>query len=274
MRFLDSLESRFGRYAIPGILGYILLFQCIVFAVQLVNPQFGSVLELVRWERMNGQWWRLISFMVVPDDRSPLMFIFYVMIMFMFMNRIESGFGAFRMNLFVLLFILTQWLAAWLWSPSEAAFAQGAAPGVVQPMPSIFYNNLLFVFAVLEPGMTILLFGIVPLTARIIAFISAGLLLMQILRSPEIWSSIVLALAPFLCFGIPIFVRHWRHRASVGNRRTRFRANSIAPADSFHRCSVCGRTDASDPDLDFRITGDGAEYCTDHLPKDRGENAA
>jgi len=256
MRLLDSLERRFGRYAIRGILGYILLFQGVVFAVLQANQYFDTKLVLVSWEQMaqDGEWWRLLSFMLVPGSRSILMFIFYVWIMLMFMHRIESGFGAFRMNLFVGLFILTQWLAA-------------AFPGVIEPMPGLFYNNLLFVFAVMEPQMTILLFGIVPVTARLIALVAAGLLGLSVIQTPGLLPSVLLALAPFLCFGIPIFIRNWRHRSQVGSRRLRFKANSLTVADSFHSCSVCGRTDVSDPDLDFRITDDGIEYCTDHLPK-------
>ena len=262
MRLLDSLERRFGRYAIRGILGYILLFQCVVFTVLSVNGEFASQLDLISWKEMaaEGSWWRLLSFMILPGSTSILMFIFYVSIMLMFMNRIESGFGAFRMNLFVGLFILTQWLAA-------------AFPAFVIPMRGIFYNNLLFVFAVMEPNMSILLFGIVPLTARTIALVAAGLLLLSVIQSPAHLPSVILALVPFLCFGIPIFVRNLRHRSQVGSRRSRFKANSLATTDSFHTCSVCGRTDASNPDLDFRITGDGVEYCVDHLPKGSGSGA-
>lgn len=256
MHLLNSLERRFGRYAIPGILGYIVFFQCLVFAVMLVNPAFAGKLVLVPFDTMNGEWWRLLSFMIVPRAASPIMFIFGVMIMLMFMHRIESGFGAFRMNLFIILFMVTQWVAAGL----------ASATGLFTPLPRLLYDNLMFVFAVMEPRASILLFGIIPLTARIIALVDAGLLVFMVLKQPDSGPSVLLALIPFLCFGIPIFIRHCRHRSKVGINRTRFKANSLTVADSFHRCSVCGRTDTSDPDLDFRITEDGIEYCSDHLP--------
>ena len=35
---------------------------------------------------------------------------------------------------------------------------------------------------------------------------------------------------------------------------------------AFHRCTGCGRTEQSDPHLDFRVAEDGEEYCLDHLP--------
>jgi hypothetical protein len=30
---------------------------------------------------------------------------------------------------------------------------------------------------------------------------------------------------------------------------------------------VCGATELSDPNLDFRVARDGEEYCMAHLPK-------
>ena len=266
MPLLTSLERRFGRFAIRGLIGYIVFCHCLVYAVMLVNQEYVASLKLKPFEEMNGEWWRLLSFMIVPQATSPIMFLFSVMILLFFMRRIEGELGAFRMNLFVLLFMVTQWLAAWLWKRSVIAYALGSAPGIVVPMPDVFYENLLFVFAVMEPGMTIMLFGIVPLTARIIAFVSAGLLMLQVIRSPQLWTSVLLALIPFFCFAIPVFLKQLRHRAEVGSRRTRFNANSLTIEDSFHRCSVCGRTDVSDPELDFRITDDGVEYCGEHLP--------
>lgn len=267
MRLLDSLERRFGRYAIPGIIGYIVFFQCVVFAVMLVNQEYVSKLVLVPLQLMDGEWWRLVSFIIVPQTSSVIMFLFSVMIMVMFMHRIEAAFGAFRMNLFVLLFMVTQWIAAAFMLSSMESVTDGGPSFLLTPMPDLFYYNLLFVFAVLEPQMTILLFGIVPLTARIIALVSAGLLLLQVIRVPVTWLSVLLALGPFFCFGLPSFIKHMRHRATVSSRRTRYKANSLTIVDSFHKCSVCGRTDASDPELDFRITDDGIEYCSGHLPK-------
>lgn len=253
MRLLDSLERRFGRYAIRGIIGYIVFFQCIVFAVEKVNPAFVQQLVLKPFEQMDGEWWRLVSFMFVPKTTNLIMFILGAYILLLFMHRIEAGFGAFRMNLFVGLFMVTQWVAA-------------AFPDVLDPQPVLFYANLLFVFAVLEPAMTINLFAIVPVTARVLAFVTAGFVIFNVIRFPELGVSTLLSLIPFLCFGIPLFIGHCRQRVRVGSRRSRFRANSLTVTDSFHRCSVCGRTDSSDPELDFRITDEGIEYCQEHLP--------
>jgi hypothetical protein len=40
-----------------------------------------------------------------------------------------------------------------------------------------------------------------------------------------------------------------------------------APEESpLHRCVVCGKSEQSDPDLEFRVAGNGNDYCSRHLP--------
>jgi hypothetical protein len=48
-------------------------------------------------------------------------------------------------------------------------------------------------------------------------------------------------------------------------RRKKFKEAKLSDEDSFHRCKTCGRTEKSDPDLEFRMAEDGEEYCGDHL---------
>jgi hypothetical protein len=50
-------------------------------------------------------------------------------------------------------------------------------------------------------------------------------------------------------------------------RRRRFDAKKQPEGDAFHTCEVCGRTDVTDPRLEFRVGHDGKEYCVEHLPE-------
>ncbi len=43
--------------------------------------------------------------------------------------------------------------------------------------------------------------------------------------------------------------------------------------EALHHCKVCGRTEVTAPELEFRVAADGEEYCLTHLPSRRG-NAA
>jgi Zn-dependent protease len=57
-------------------------------------------------------------------------------------------------------------------------------------------------------------------------------------------------------------------RLRRGRRSAQF-SQSVASAANItlHRCAKCDRTEASHPDLEFRVAGDGEEYCAEHLPR-------
>jgi len=76
----------------------------------------------------------------------------------------------------------------------------------------------------------------------------------------------LLAFANYLLFaGIPA-LRGGVRLAGAANRRKKFNANKLPESEAFHRCATCGKTDASDPALEFRVGTDGEEYCEEHLP--------
>lgn len=57
----------------------------------------------------------------------------------------------------------------------------------------------------------------------------------------------------------------------IAKRRQRFRSAMAAGADCLHHCATCGKTERSDPDLDFFVSQeDHQEYCSSHLPENRG----
>ncbi|MGL5019796.1 MAG: rhomboid family intramembrane serine protease, partial [Luteolibacter sp.] len=56
----------------------------------------------------------------------------------------------------------------------------------------------------------------------------------------------------------------------AGKRKKVFHSAKRAAAEAFHTCAVCGKTDLSDPRLEFRIGTDGEDYCVDHLPQGDG----
>ena len=47
----------------------------------------------------------------------------------------------------------------------------------------------------------------------------------------------------------------------------RFEDHVRSETEPLHKCAVCGATELSDPNLEFRVARDGEEYCMAHLPK-------
>ena len=62
MQWLYKLEKKFGKYAIPNLMLYILSLQAIVFlAVNLLGPGILSALVFDRDLILSGQVWRLCT---------------------------------------------------------------------------------------------------------------------------------------------------------------------------------------------------------------------
>jgi hypothetical protein len=51
----------------------------------------------------------------------------------------------------------------------------------------------------------------------------------------------------------------------TASRRERFQS-STKTSEALHRCEICGATEISHPDAEFRVTANGHEFCLEHLP--------
>ena len=121
-------------------------------------------------------------------------------------------------------------------------------------------------FATTFPNAILNLYGVLPVPAKWLGLLDLGYLIYIFWTVPPLRLGLVLALVPFLVFALPIWIHNLRHGAKVQVRRAKFTAAQLPEAESFHKCTVCGRTDVSNPELVFRVMDDDTERCQDHLP--------
>jgi hypothetical protein len=129
-------------------------------------------------------------------------------------------------------------------------------------------STLFFAFARFFPDQIIYFMMLLPVKVKWMAWASAALILFGFIGgSWDYRLAVVAAFANFLLFfGREIFSEAATRR-EVEVRRRRFVGAPAAAEETMHRCEVCGRTEQTAPDLDFRVAKDGHEYCTEHLPK-------
>ena len=72
--FLNKLERRFGRYAVPNLAKYIIYGYVIGYVFSLMD-KFGkggsgfiSYISLNPYQILHGQVWRLITWIIVPPS--------------------------------------------------------------------------------------------------------------------------------------------------------------------------------------------------------------
>ncbi len=128
-------------------------------------------------------------------------------------------------------------------------------------------SSLFFAFARFYPDLVIYLFFILPVRVKWLAWVYAALLLVGFILGTNAYRvAVVAAMSNYLIFFGPDIVYEARHRHEVSSRRKRFEGESRSEDESIHKCAVCGATELSDPNLDFRVARDGEEYCVPHLP--------
>jgi hypothetical protein len=128
-------------------------------------------------------------------------------------------------------------------------------------------TSLFLAFAHFYPEEIIYILFILPVRIKWLAWIAGAFLLLGFfVNSNSYRISLVAALANYLVFFGPGFFSQARHRREVSTRRKRFEDHARSETEPLHKCAVCGATESSDPNLEFRVARDGEEYCVAHLP--------
>ncbi len=261
MKWIDRAEARFGHLAISHLLHGIALLCALSFVLYKLNPGFFGLLALDPRLVMEGQVWRLVTYVLVPNIFSLLPLpdwlnvAFFVMFMIWMGNGLEQAWGPFRLNLFCLVTMLGITVAAFLFGAGYAQY--------------MFVQVLFFAFARFYPDEQITLYFVLPVKVKWLAWFDAAILAFQFTFQGNSFRGALLAVLAsyFFFFGREIW-QEFRLRQSVASRRQRFVQAAATDADeTLHRCEVCGRTEQTSADLEFRVARDGQEYCTEHLPK-------
>ena len=133
---------------------------------------------------------------------------------------------------------------------------------------SMLYASLFFAFARFYPDQVIYLLFILPVKIKWVAWVSGFFFLFGfVVGSGSYRMALVAALSNYVIFFGPEIIYEARHRGEVSARRKRYAQSSRSETEPLHKCAVCGATELSDANLDFRISRDGEEYCMAHLPK-------
>jgi len=254
MAWLDKLERRFGFLGIPGLIRIIVGFSALVFLLVRLNPDFVSMLSLDPARIRHGEVWRLVTYIFIPQTFSFLWIIFVLWFLWFIGEGLERAWGPFRVTLYILVGAIGTTAAAFFFGSNFS--------------DSMLIASLFFAFARFYPDEMIYILFILPVKIKWVAWVSAAFLLLGFFVNPNSYRmALVAAFANYLIFFGPEMIYEARHRKEVSTRRRRYESDARSEAEPLHKCAVCGATELSDPNLDFRVARDGEEYCMAHLPK-------
>ena len=242
-------------------------------------PIATSLLSFSSDAILQGQIWRIITFVFVPAT-SRNIFLFAITLYFYYFigNALEREWGSNKFTIFYFFGILLNILVG---------FLVGTA--------SMYYVNMsmFFAFATLYPNLQFLLFFIIPVKAKWLAWIDAAyfaLAVLQYLLTGHFLYALIpiVAVLNYLLFfaaDIGSQFSYWKGRAKNRARQNQYRqaynhpgsgpkvvnfhdAKTKTKTQYLHKCAVCGKTDLTDPQMEFRYCSrcNGYYcYCADHI---------
>ena len=267
MRSLDSWLTRFcykhPRLSIPNLMKYVVIGTVVVYLLDMFSQGTASVLlaffpSLI----LRGQVWRLLSFIFIPMDSNPVLLALSLYFYWMIGSALEQEWGSVKFTLFYFMGAILN-----------------ALLGFLTGYATMHYVNLsmFFAFATLYPNARFMLFFIIPVKAKWLAWFDAALFAFGIISylagGHYLFALIpLIAILNYFLFFSQQFVRlfhRFKHQSSkqtINFKKAQRKARETK--GYLHKCAVCGITDADDPNMEFRYCSKCNGYycyCMNHI---------
>ena len=285
MRKLNAAVDRFAynhpRFGIPNLMKYIVIGSVIVYLLSIFAGYSAVSFLSFRWSAITqGELWRLVTFIFMPGYYSTgavLWLALFLYFYYMIGNVLEREWGTAKFTLYYLSGVVLTVIVGIV-----TALVTGY--DVIIDGTSYVNLSMFFAFAMLYPDTQFLLFFIIPIKVKWLAWIDAAFFALSVLSS-LLRLDFLNALLPVVAL-LNFFVFFWTNIADeIDYRRGRTRHQTSHQTIHFksavrqqrkkeaergyrHKCEVCGRTDADYPDLEFRYCSRCAGYhcfCQDHI---------
>lgn len=272
MNKLNQMIDRFcfnhPRFGIPNLIYFLIGGNVLVYLLDYVSYSRVAVSSLLAFDRsliLQGQVWRAFTFLFTSWGQGLFFFLLAMYFLWFIGTSLERQWGSAKFSLYYLL----GWLLTLL-----SGLITGYASSTYLDM------TLFLAFATLFPDVQFLLFFIIPIKAKWMAWVDGGILALGLVRSLLALNvggalAVVMAVLNYLIFFWPELmyqVRRLRGQAKYSRQSNvlQFKQASrdLKRRNYTHKCAVCGRTDTEFPDLEFRYCSKCAGYhcyCIDHI---------
>lgn len=278
---MSAFEKKFGKYAIRNLPAVMIACYAVGYVIQLIAPATLGYLTLDPYAIVHGQIWRLVTWLLIPPSESNI-FLTLIMLYFYFSigTTLERTWGTYRYNLYIFEGILFTVAGSFLMLGFSYLFMQETMALLGKEnyflLGSLYFStyyinmSIFLGFAATFPEQSVLLMFIIPIKVKWLGIIYAVLLAFSFFRG-DIFIKFAIGASLFNFVVFFFTSRNMMHlNPKQIHRRQEFkrdiRRNSGGPTK--HKCAICGRTEADDPNLQFRFCSkcDGNyEYCEEHL---------
>jgi hypothetical protein len=253
MNLLNELEKRLGRFSIANLTLYIIGGQVIFYALWVSKTIDIERVLLIAGKVIEGEVWRIFTFIFVPPNWNMIFVLFAWYLFYLMGTALENYWGTFRYNIFLLIAYLTTVCVSFI-TPDA-------------PFTNEFIGGSVFLaFAFLYPDFTVYLFFILPVKVKWLAVVTwISYFLGFVFGGLTTRLTILASIANFLLF----FGRDIILKIKYRRRRMMMQAQRWSQQNKpFHHCTVCGKTNKTAPNMEFRYCGKCKPvrcYCMDHI---------
>lgn len=276
---MKNLRRNFERFClrnrnkgIPNLMLYICIGNAVMYVISLVTRNY-TLYNLLSFNRrliLQGQVWRLFTYPLTYLTSNILLMAISLLCYYSLGNAMERMWGTLKFNIFYLTGVVLMDIYAMIFNCSA----------------NVYYLNMsLFLgYATLFPDASFLLFFIIPVKAWVLALFDLVIILLGVFSPPFTAANLfpLIALGNyFLFFGkdvLNVIPLSWQsnarklfHKKPKQPKVIQFHVSQKPqePKQNYnHRCTVCGRTDVSNPELEFRYCSKCKGYycyCQDHI---------
>ncbi len=267
MRALTNAIDRFcykhPNFGISNLMMYVVIGNLLVYVLDLASNSYCSaMLYFSRYYILQGEVWRLVTYIFVPTGSSVLWMAISLYCYYIVGSAMERQWGSGKFTIFYL-----------------SGMVINIIFGMIVGYASAYYihMSIFFALATIFPDVQFLLFFIIPVKAKWLAWLDAAYFIYNVLAGtfPYNLLPLVAILNYLLFFGESLF--EWagnllgmqRHRHSRNTTNFKKAAKKIQQDRGYmHKCAVCGKTDVSDPELEFRYCSRCQGYycyCMEHI---------
>ena len=269
---VDRFCARHPRFGIPNLMLYISIGTILVYVLlQFSDYTAISFLTFDLAHVLHGEVWRIITYIFVPMYGSPFSLLIALYFYYWIGSTLERQWGTAKFNLYYFSGVLLTVLGVTIVSLATGKHFLGIA--------GTHYVNLsmFLAFAALYPETQVLLFFLIPVKMKWLAWIDIGVFALGIVQAIARGDivGIVVPLVALLNFAAFIWpeVRYFAQRKQYQHSRQTVQFKKAVKQQQqvrgyHHKCCVCGKTDTDHPDMQFRYCSKCAGYhcyCQDHI---------
>lgn len=267
--WMDRFCHKHPRLAIHNLMLYIVIGNVIVFLLDQFSMgvyNASTYFSFYSPKIFSGEVWRILTFVFVPTTPSILLFALSMYFYYFIGSMLEREWGSAKFTIYYIFGILLNILVGFLVGYTNMIYINMA---------------LFFAFATLYPDMQVLFFFIIPVKIKYLAWINAGFFFIEIIKillsaTPLLALIPIVAILNYLLFfsgDLASFVNKTKRKAShrVNHKTVDFHAAQQHVKEKkgyLHKCAVCGRTDVTNPELEFRYCSKCNGYycyCSEHI---------